>query len=146
MRLTALAPSVPQELAFELDKIGITTETDLLFRETPLEIFQKLPQGTISLKDLKSLILRVTELCAAPGVVSLDIPPIRNTPLSSGLPSLDRIAECCVGFPIVEISGDVASGKTSLVLNLALRLLATDPNSAVLWIDTRGDFSVERAV
>lgn len=113
MRLASAPHVVPPELASELAKVGIITSSDLLFREKPLDVYQKLPQGTIALRELRALILRVAKLCAAP-----ESPLTSHTSvlLPSGLPCFDTITNFFDEAPISEIAGDANSGKTVRVV------------------------------
>ncbi|KAF8072080.1 P-loop containing nucleoside triphosphate hydrolase protein [Lyophyllum atratum] len=150
MRLAALVPSLPTELVSCLDRNGIRTDTDLLFRPTA-EVYRLLPHGTIALSDLEETISRVRELASAPGISGADMLKLelqadsRAPVLSSGVEGLDQLLGGFGQRRVIEISGDKQSGKTTLALNVVLRHLAEFATGNVVWIDTTGDFSVEQA-
>ncbi|KAF5382147.1 hypothetical protein D9615_004241 [Tricholomella constricta] len=150
MRLAALIPSIPAELVSYLDKCGIRTDTDLLFKPV-IEVYRQLPPGFITLHDLEKAVARVAELASAPGISGADMLSLekevhdRAPILLSGVESIDNLLGGFGGRRVVEISGDRQSGKTALALNIVIRYLAEFSDAKVLWIDTTGDFSVEQA-
>lgn len=120
MRLSALIPTLSAELVSSLDACGIKSEADLVF-STPLDTFNRLPPGTISLHDLKNAISLVANLVSAPGVrgdtllsetqkQKLDFE--RDGALRSGIVELDRLLDGFGGPRVLEVSGDVGCGKT----------------------------------
>ncbi|KAG7086551.1 hypothetical protein E1B28_002500 [Marasmius oreades] len=146
----------PASVLAELDKIGITTTTDIFFGPSALEIISRLPPGTVSLRELQNYIKNVAESTSAKGVSALDISkeprslyaPSQPYYLSSHCPSLDAILGGS-GFDasrVFEVSGDHKSGKSTLALNTALHVLLDDSKSEVVWIDTSGDFSPDLSV
>ncbi|PCH42226.1 nucleoside triphosphate hydrolase protein [Wolfiporia cocos MD-104 SS10] len=150
MRLQSLVPHIPQNLIDVLSACGIKTDTDILFASG--DVFSKLPPGTVSLQEFHSLVEHVAERAAAPSVCG-DIMlaqqrDIRNEYMHgnilSGVPQLDEILGGLHPPRVVEISGDKGSGKSSFALQVVLRYLAANFDSGALWIDTGGDFSVER--
>ncbi|KAK7049362.1 hypothetical protein VNI00_005963 [Paramarasmius palmivorus] len=147
MRLGALVPAIPLELVSSLESLGVKTDMDLLFGLSDLEILQKLPPGTTTLKELRKYISLIAELSSAKGCsASQLLPQTTYCNLDSHCIRLDAILGG--GFRpsyVYEVSGDRQSGKSTLVLNVALRALVDDPESDVVYIDTTGDFSAERA-
>ncbi|KAG7450952.1 P-loop containing nucleoside triphosphate hydrolase protein [Guyanagaster necrorhizus] len=145
MRLSTLVPSISQEIVTLFENNGIVTDRDLLFNESALDIYQKLPREVLTLSQLRAFIARVTELLSASGSCSADLPDIPRLKLLTGVANLDALTDGFASSQIVEISGDSASGKTTFALNLAVRYLQVQRDSIALWIDTRGEFSPERA-
>ena len=100
------------------EDIGIRTESDLLFSDTPLEIFSRLPTGITSLEELESFIDLVTELCAAPGVSALELSGVeaqarvQDKELCSGNDDVDRLLRGLGSRKLIQISGDRGSGKS----------------------------------
>ncbi|KAK0193570.1 P-loop containing nucleoside triphosphate hydrolase protein [Armillaria mellea] len=145
MRLSALVPSISLEIVTLLKNNGIVTDRDLLFHESVLDIYEKLPRDALTLPRLRAFITRVAELLSAPGIRSADLPDAPHSKLLTGVADLDVLTNGFAGSQIVEISGDRGSGKTAFALNLAIRHLQARSDSIALWIDTRGEFSPERA-
>ncbi|KAK0204577.1 P-loop containing nucleoside triphosphate hydrolase protein [Desarmillaria ectypa] len=145
MRLSTLVPSIPLEIVTLLENNGIVTDRDLLFHESALDIYQKLPRDALTLPQLRAFIARVAELLSAPGICSADLPDSPHLKLLTGVAELDALTDGFARSQIVEISGDRGSGKTAFALNLAVRYLQVQRDSVALWIDTRGEFSPERA-
>ncbi|KAK0480249.1 P-loop containing nucleoside triphosphate hydrolase protein [Armillaria novae-zelandiae] len=145
MRLSALVPSISLEIVILLKNIEIVTDRDLLFHESALDIYEKLPRDALTLSRLRAFIARVAELLSAPGICSADLPNAPHSNLLVGVAELDALTNGFAGSQIVEISGDRGSGKTVFALNLAIRYLQAQSDSIALWIDTRGEFSSERA-
>ncbi|ESK94219.1 dna repair protein rad51-like 4 [Moniliophthora roreri MCA 2997] len=148
MRLSALASLLPVGLVSSLEAIGINTDIDLLFGPSDLEILRRLPPQTTSLKELRKSISLVAECSSPKGASAFQLLqeacPYRN--LESHCLELDSILEG--GFRssyVFEVSGDRRSGKSTLLLNVALHSLVDDPEAEAVWIDTTGDFSPDRA-
>ncbi|KAF8121781.1 P-loop containing nucleoside triphosphate hydrolase protein [Boletus edulis] len=151
MRLQSLIPTIPDDLVAALEACGIRTDADLLFSGTPVDIIQRLTPGVVSLADLKTYIGLVAESASAPGIrgdalYTEEIQRRRdyNLDITCGVDELDALVNGFDGGRVFEISGDRGSGKTLLVSQIALRLLAAYKEASVLWMDTTGDFSVER--
>ncbi|KAG9315058.1 P-loop containing nucleoside triphosphate hydrolase protein [Chiua virens] len=151
MRLQSLIPTIPSDLVAALEACGVRTEADLLFSGTPIDILQRLPPGTVSLADLKTYITLVAQSTSAPGVQGNELYEQElhrrrdcDTDITCGVNELDALVGGFGNGRVFEISGDRGSGKTTLVLQIALRLLVAQRETSVLWMDTIGDFSVER--
>lgn len=118
MRLATCIPTLPTELVACLEKCGIRTDADLLFSSPVLDIFRRLPPGTVSLHDLTKYVEVVAELTSAPGISGSDLlqqaQEIQESALEfpSGIPELDELVGGFVGGHVYEISGDRQSGKT----------------------------------
>ncbi|KAF8240706.1 P-loop containing nucleoside triphosphate hydrolase protein [Tricholoma matsutake] len=151
MRLAAFVPSIPGNLVASLERCGIRTDADLLFSAPVFEIFQRLPAGTVTLRDLARYVDTVAEKLSAPGIsapkfLELELQAQANAPdLLTGLPELDELLGGFGGRRVIEISGDKRSGKSTLALHLVLRHLAHHGQSSIIWMDTTGDFSADRA-
>ncbi|KAG6833384.1 hypothetical protein H0H87_008001, partial [Tephrocybe sp. NHM501043] len=151
MRLASLIPSLSTELVSALGKCGIRTDEDLLFQPI-FEVYRQLPNGTnISLLDIERAVALTAELASAPGISGADMlvqeteAQERAPVLLSGVSSLDTLLGGFGGRRVIEITGDRQSGKTTLALNIVLRQLSGTSHGHVVWVDTTGDFSVERA-
>ena len=68
MRLRSIQPAFPEALTRALEDCGIRTDTDLLFSATPLQIYEKLPQGTVTLLELEGHVHNVLIYVSALGV------------------------------------------------------------------------------
>jgi RAD51-like protein 3 len=165
MRLT-LFSCIPHNLVSSLERIGISTDSDLLFSASTAEILQKLPPNTVSLQDLKEYTAQITERSAVLGVrgdqlLALDDASGDGLDLSSGVYDLDALLNGFGGSRVFEISGEKGSGKTvspyesegllssicglqALAMHVTLRCLVNNQHSGALWMDTTGDFSAER--
>jgi len=116
------------------------------------DIFRSLPAGTVTLRDLTKYVDAVAEKASAPGIsgaklLDLDMQAQENdSDLQSGVPELDELLGGFGGRRVIEISGDKQSGKTALALHVVLRHLAYHDQSCISWIDTTGDFSIDRAI
>ncbi|KAG8213242.1 hypothetical protein J3R82DRAFT_11710, partial [Butyriboletus roseoflavus] len=151
MRLHSLIPTIPSDFVNVLEACGIRTDTDILFSGTPIDILQRLPPGVVSLADLKTYIGLVAESTSARGIrgdelytEELQRRRDHDTDITCGVAELDTLVSGFGNGRVFEISGDRGSGKTSLVLQIALRLLTTCRDVSVLWMDTTGGFSAER--
>ncbi|KAG2147684.1 P-loop containing nucleoside triphosphate hydrolase protein [Suillus clintonianus] len=151
MRLESLVPSIPADLVAALDhSCGIRTDTDLLFFGSSLDIIKKLPLGTVTLSDVEKFTELVAERASAPGhrgdEILADMGRIseKHSRASCGVRELDDLVDGFGGSRVFEISGDKGSGKTALALQIVIQRLVADADSCALWIDTSGDFSVEK--
>lgn len=120
MRLRTVDPPLPDTLLDALAELNIRTDADLIFYGTPMELYRKLPLGTVTLADLAGHIERVVEYVAAAGTRG-DILLEREVQhkatydgeeFSSGVPQLDELLHGFGGSRVIEISGDRGSGKT----------------------------------
>ncbi|KAH9928751.1 P-loop containing nucleoside triphosphate hydrolase protein [Fomitopsis serialis] len=153
MRLQTLVPSPPQTLLDALAQVGIRTDTDLLFSATPVDIFRKLPSGTLSLHDFHSFVAQVTRQAAAPAVCGdvlfeqgkrREESDLYSEP-TTGVRQLDQLLGGLAPPRVIEVSGDRGSGKSVfLCASVVLRHLSSDHNLGALWIDTTGEFSADR--
>jgi RAD51-like protein 3 len=118
MRLSNLIPSLPQDLIGALEKIGIRTEMDLLFSSSALDIYNRLPAGSITFQDLSYYIELTAELCAAPGASARDLWLLedearrKDVQLATGDEEFDLFLSGLGSRRILELSGDSGSGKT----------------------------------
>lgn len=120
MRLKAVVPTLPETLLAALEACDVRTDTDLLFSGTPLQIYERLPQGTVTLADLKRHIQNTASHVSTPGMRADELlqqeRARHDAPgsgrLSCGAPELDKLTEGYDGPKVVEISGDHGSGKT----------------------------------
>lgn len=169
MRLKSIVPPLAETLLAALDDCNIRTDSDLLFSGTPLQIYEKLPQGTISLGDLERHIRNLIEYLAAPAIRANELlvqEKVRHDAsgygtISCGVSELDKLTDGYSGPKVLEISGDHGSGKSVrqtsvscvltdavlvqlLALQIVIRQLASTANYSALWIDTTGDFSVDK--
>ncbi|KAJ7122746.1 P-loop containing nucleoside triphosphate hydrolase protein [Mycena epipterygia] len=150
MRLALCVPFIPAHLVSSLEKCGIRTEADLLFSGSTFDIFRRLPAGTTTLRELTEVTALAAKLASGPGQSAADLFAAQIEPhddeFLSGLPQFDELLQgLTTSRRLIEVSGDKASGKTSLLLHLVLRHLVQRPRSGVLWIDTTGGFSAVKA-
>ncbi|KAI0805946.1 P-loop containing nucleoside triphosphate hydrolase protein [Irpex lacteus] len=151
MRLKAIVPALPVQLITALEDCGIRTDTDILFTSgTAMQVYEKLPLGTVTLAQLEQYIQRVVEAASATMtggeelLAQEEAQSATFNPILTGVPQLDEIINGSNGPKVLEISGDHGTGKTVFALQVVMRHLATHADHAALWIDTTGDFSVER--
>ncbi|KAH9847228.1 P-loop containing nucleoside triphosphate hydrolase protein [Lenzites betulinus] len=153
MRLQHFSPQIPEGLVTALASISIRTDTDLLLSEDPTKIFMRLPQELgLSLLEFRMAIDKVAELASASftgGDILLEHEnkcqeDIFADDMLLGVPEVDALLNGFCPPRVVEVSGDRASGKTALALQLVLRHLTQVRDSSALWIDSGGDFSPER--
>ncbi|EIW84090.1 hypothetical protein CONPUDRAFT_142527, partial [Coniophora puteana RWD-64-598 SS2] len=151
MRLQALVPHLPQDLVSAWAEIGIRTDTDLLFSGSAVDILSRLPEGSIRLAQLRDYIALVAQQSSSPAIrgdelLEQELAPsqISTFCLTAGVPEIDSLLETSERSLVYEISGDRGSGKSILALHLVLQQLVSNDVSA-LWMDTTGDFSVDRA-
>ncbi|KAI6155747.1 P-loop containing nucleoside triphosphate hydrolase protein [Pisolithus tinctorius] len=152
MRLHTLIPTLPADLVSAFESCGIKTDTDLLFFDgSNIELFAKLPRGLVTCGELDKYVSLVAERASAPGIrgdeeLESALRKQREYALetSSGVGKLDELVGGFGSGRVFEISGEKESGKTALALQISLRLLIAYPDTSVLWMDTCGDFSVDR--
>ncbi|KAF9069223.1 P-loop containing nucleoside triphosphate hydrolase protein [Rhodocollybia butyracea] len=149
MRLSNIPSSVlPNRLATQLASLGILTSTELLFSSSPLEIYARLSPKSISFTCFEDFIKALGDYLVTSGQDAAESAP--EAPVDFKLetfPALDK--QLGGGLPsarVIEISGDRGSGKSTLLLNSVLKSLVKDKEIEALWIDTTGDFPIERAV
>ncbi|KAJ3741718.1 P-loop containing nucleoside triphosphate hydrolase protein [Lentinula detonsa] len=139
---------LPDDLVTELASLGILTSTDLMFSSTPLEIYSRLSSKTISFPEFEACIKVILTKLATSGQEAVELDqPSQSCFKMETLTSLDNYLDG--GLPcarVIEISGDNDSGKRILLLNCVLMSLLRNREIEGLWIDTTGDFVVERAV
>jgi RAD51-like protein 3 len=120
MRLRTVDPPLPSALLAALEGIGIRTDADLIFYGPPMELYKKLPLGTVTLAELTAAVEAVVRYVAAPGVcgekllekVERRLASYPAEEFSSGIPQLDKLIGGFGGSRVIEISGDRGSGKT----------------------------------
>ncbi|KAF7794511.1 hypothetical protein EIP86_005645 [Pleurotus ostreatoroseus] len=153
MRLRTISPSLPDELLEALEACDIKTDVELLFSMTPMEIYRKISPTSIPLADLIAEVDRVAATAAAPAICTEDIlerettrHDAPSTEYSSGIPELDGLVAGFADPKLIEVSGDKGSCKTLLALQVAVRHLSSCPDHNALWVDTTGDFSIDRVI
>ncbi|KAJ3999254.1 P-loop containing nucleoside triphosphate hydrolase protein [Lentinula boryana] len=140
---------LPNDLVTELASLGILTSTDLIFSSTtPLEIYSRLSSKSISFPEFEACIKVILTKLATSGQEAVELDQSsRSCFKMETLTSLDNYLDG--GLPcarVIEISGDNGSGKRILLLNCVLMSLLRNREIEGLWIDTTGDFAIERAV
>jgi RAD51-like protein 3 len=140
MRLGAFVPSVlPADLALSLESCGIRTEIDFLFSNRTVDIFRRLPPGTVSLQELTNYVALVAEKASAPSIRGdhwLHGETRNFDDLSTGVPDLDRLLGGFGGTRVIEISGDRGSGKTVGMRSIIIYTSKIDGSSAFTCIRT----------
>ncbi|KIP08228.1 hypothetical protein PHLGIDRAFT_23644 [Phlebiopsis gigantea 11061_1 CR5-6] len=149
MRLRTVDPPLPTHLLDALADLSITSDADLIFAGTSMELYKRLPLGTVSLKELEKCIADVVTYISAAGVrgdkLITELERVEDAEQwGCGLKDIDHLVGGFGPGRVIEVSGDRASGKTALALQVILRRLSNDASSAAHWIDTAGDFSAER--
>lgn len=160
---------IPDGLFEGLQSIKTSTIQDFLFASPPL-LFHRLPAGCTTLLELGETHAHILGLCSAQGISGDDLYELETADVSerprvtSAVTDLNDLVGGDFGGSsrgkILEISGDSGSGKTvstllflckmtidvaqALALHLILRHLCTHEDASALWIDTVGDFSVEK--
>ncbi|CAE6379539.1 unnamed protein product [Rhizoctonia solani] len=138
-----------------LETAGIRTTHDVLFI-TLQELLGRLSSAQdILMTDIIQLQDEIAAACAVPGVRADELLEKEASVIDAmkphtftalGVDSVDDLlGEMLYGPYVVEISGTVGSGKSTIAIQIALRRLAHDLSASVLWIDCSGDFSGERA-
>lgn len=120
MRLRAVTPALPDALISSLEECGIRTDADLMFSGTAMQLYEKLPQGTITLVELEKHIQDTIRCVSAEGARGDELLAqeeekyLTRAPgrISSGIPELDQMIIGYNGPRVLEISGDHGSGKT----------------------------------
>ncbi|KAF8876747.1 P-loop containing nucleoside triphosphate hydrolase protein [Infundibulicybe gibba] len=152
MLLSSLIPTISTELSALLESHGIIHDTDILFAVPILDIFRQLPPGSVTLHELSRIKLLVAEAASAAGTSGslmlhqvekrLPTPPAS---LTHQISAVDGLLGSFDGDRVIEVSGNPQSGKTTLALHTAVQHLVASPECSVLWIDTTGEFSPDRA-
>ncbi|KAF7428492.1 hypothetical protein PC9H_007716 [Pleurotus ostreatus] len=150
MRLSSSKFHLPAPLVTALEQTGYTTSADLLFSGSAEDIFCQLPPNTIGFNEFEECLARVLEASGAQGSHASSLLHSQATPmpklcLDTGVDDLDELLMGLGGgSTVIEISGDIGSGKSMLATHIALRHLASDPDAQLLWIDTTGNFLVDQ--
>ncbi|KAG6828880.1 hypothetical protein H0H92_006436 [Tricholoma furcatifolium] len=151
MRLAAVVPPLSGDIVSALENCGIRTDIDLLFKSI-IELYRQLPpESNISLLDLKNAVSLTAQSASAPFLSGAEMLAQEKEgneqapTLLSGVSDLDSLLGGFGGRRVIEISGDRQTGKTALALNIILRHLSESEDARAVWVDTTGDFSVERA-
>jgi len=135
---------LPASLVQALAHLSIYTTSDLLFNASTVKLitgqtslqarafslYEHLPSGIISLRDLERCLVSVLRKIAPPGVSAHDL-HLRSKTYLNAFPALDRLidSEECRGLPsqnVYEISGDRGAGK-SVRLTFARHMQSTYP-------------------
>ncbi|KAF9446615.1 hypothetical protein P691DRAFT_708249 [Macrolepiota fuliginosa MF-IS2] len=149
MRLNFI-PELPQGLVASLEEHSIRTDSDFLSLSI-VELLRNLPPGVATIGEIKRYKAIVAEASSAPGhsaktlfdsTSGNDPPTVVDLP--SSLACISPILAAHSGR-IVELVGEGNSMKSEFALNLILRFLAANIDSASYWVDTAGDFSPDKA-
>ncbi|KAF8591143.1 hypothetical protein K439DRAFT_1061700 [Ramaria rubella] len=117
MNLRMLLPSLADNIYKALETAGITTSQDLLFSQVP-QLYQQLPNGVISLRELTELKALVAECASAPatrGDTLFKLEKERENSRETCLSGIDELDALLGGFGqhgVIEIAGDKKCGKT----------------------------------
>ena len=124
MRLRTVDPPLPEHLLDVLGELGIKTDADLIFSGTPMDLYKKLPLGTVTLAALTKHINDVVLFVSAPGVRGDKLLEQEETRVgeylqdySCGVRAIDELMGGFGSSRVVEVSGDRGSGKTVRILN-----------------------------
>ncbi|PFH52892.1 hypothetical protein AMATHDRAFT_45819 [Amanita thiersii Skay4041] len=139
MRLAALS-LFPEDVISSLETCGIRTDTDLLFLKKPHEIYGLLPFGLISFEQLLDCIAAVAEKASTPGISAAHL-LFEQIDRPTVVPVIDKLLGGESGS-MIEVSGEHATGKTTLAFNAVLKHLIEHEDSSAIWFDTSGRFSV----
>ena len=146
MRLQQLVPPLDAHFVDILSSINVKTDIDLLLASTSDGIFARLPPGHgISLKAFRAHVVHATQLLAAPATYGdallaqdlkrrADMAFADDADMPVGVAALDELLGGGFAPPcVVEISGDVGSGKTvsSEVISSLAATLKVAPGLAV---------------
>ena len=120
MRLRVISPRLPDALIDALEQCNIRTDTDLMFTGTAMQIYEKLPPGTVTLAELEKIIQDAICSAAVQGLSCDELILIeeekRSTAgsyrLDCGVPALDELINGYSGPRVLEISGERGSGKS----------------------------------
>ena len=109
----SIAPDVSEALA----SLGVLTDTDLFFGLPPHELLNRLPPGTLTLRQLQGAIESISAASSSQGLSVggiLSSSAASSSHASTGLPDLDRMLGNggFVEGRVYEISGDKRTGKT----------------------------------
>lgn len=128
MRLQTVVPPPAQTFLSALGKIGVRTDSDLLFTAPPVDIFRKLPPGTLSLHEFNDFVRRVAQQAAAPAIRA-DVLLVQEKTKeeadliaepNTGVKCLDELLGGLAPPRLVEVSGDRGSGKSVCVVPLTM--------------------------
>ncbi|KAL4247992.1 P-loop containing nucleoside triphosphate hydrolase [Abortiporus biennis] len=154
MRLRTFYPPIAPSLIDALESIGVRTDSELLFTHTPSDIYCQLPSDyPITLLEIQNLVKDVRSRVAAPFIRGDEKLKAEEhaaedryvEDMQSGVIELDNLVKAFGMYELLEISGDRGSGKSALALHIVLRHLCGNADSTIFWIDTKGEFSPERA-
>lgn len=138
MRLRTVDPPLPENLLDALGELGIKTDADFLFSGTPMELYKRLPLGTVTLAALTKHVDDITRFISAPAMRGDKLLEKEENTLAEhnkheylcGIPPVDKLMDGFGGSRVIEVSGDRGSGKTvqfkyCLNLNRAYLLTGT---------------------
>ncbi|VDB83793.1 unnamed protein product [Peniophora sp. CBMAI 1063] len=144
---------IPDDLFEGLQSIRIHTAQDFLFASMPV-LFHRLPAGCTTLHELNEIHAHVLGLCGAQGIsgdILYEMETTENSEIFRVTSPVTQLNDLVGGDfggsgrgKVLEISGDTGSGKTALALHLVLLYLCSREDVSALWLDSVGDFSVER--
>ncbi|KAJ3768711.1 P-loop containing nucleoside triphosphate hydrolase protein [Lentinula raphanica] len=140
---------ITSDLVAELHSLGISTTTDLIFSSaTPLQIYSRMSSKSMSFADFESSIQSIIASLAGSGQDASMLSELTKSDfkMQTSTSLDDHLGGGLPCARVIEISGDRGSGKSILLLNWVLTSLLRTPEMAVLWIDTTGDFAIDRAV
>ncbi|KAF4599699.1 hypothetical protein EYR40_006798 [Pleurotus pulmonarius] len=148
MKLTSSKLRFPAPLVTALEQKGYRTGADLLFGASAEDIFRQLPINTIGFNEFQGCLARVLEASSAEGsdagsLLRGEATTMATCCLATGVDDLDELL-AGLGGTVIEISGDIGSGKSMLATHIALRHLTSDPDAQLLWVDTTGNFLVDQ--
>ncbi|KAF4598443.1 hypothetical protein EYR38_006845 [Pleurotus pulmonarius] len=148
MKLTSSKLRLPAPLLTALEQKGYRTSADLLFGASAEDIFRQLPSNTIGFNEFQGCLARVLEASSAEGsdagsLLRDEATTMAKCCLDTGVDDLDELL-AGLGGTVIEISGDIGSGKSMLATHIALRHLTSDPDAQLLWVDTTGNFLVDQ--
>ncbi|TFK49990.1 P-loop containing nucleoside triphosphate hydrolase protein [Heliocybe sulcata] len=145
-----LAPPLPVALVDALRQCSIHTDMDFLFSGTVDDLLRRLSSYPILRDELEFYLAQVARLASAPACTGTErYTQAHRSRVSApyfrtGIQDLDELIDCFGGSRVIEISGVQGSGKTALARHLTLQHLSKVPDSVALWLDTTGDFEVEK--
>ena len=131
--LSSLICSAHPDLLRDLEDCGVETDVDL-FAANALDIFKRLPPGTVSLQELRDLIASIAEAASAPGICAADIMaskgPAETFHPFGLLPPFDKLLPGFGDSRVLEISGDSGAGKSASTVSVHYCVLI----SLRLWL------------
>ncbi|KAF9000671.1 P-loop containing nucleoside triphosphate hydrolase protein [Cyathus striatus] len=149
MRLTRFRSDISPELLTAFEHLGIKTVARLLFLPS-YDLFRRLPPNLTTLQELEACLSSIAEHSSAAHLRGRDLilnDTCSNSPaLSDGAHVLDDLLNGFGHSRVIEITGDEGTGKTVLAMNAIKHFLTSDRRRRALWVDTTGDFSLERMV